>query len=517
MTAALKPRYDFIVCGSGSSGSVVARRLAENPDADVLLVEAGGDDNVADVIAPGRWTANFGSERDWGFRGEPNPSINNRSIAYTMGKVLGGSSSINVMAWIRGHRDDWNHFATEAGDPAWDYESVLDIYRDIEDWHGTPDPAYRGRGGPVFVQPPRDPHPLALATLDAAKATGTAVYPSANGRLMEGTAGAALGDLRIRNGQRESVFRSYTFPVMDRPNLTVLTHALVQRVVVEGGKAVGVEIRHQGASRRIDADAEVVLSLGANNTPKVLMLSGIGDHDELSRVGIPVRQHLAGVGRNLQDHVAFDCMWEYREPQPPRNNAAEVVVLGETVSGLTHPDVFAWQVEVPYATDETAARFGLPAAGWTFHAALAHPKSRGRVRLGGPDPTDPVRIEANTLSDPDDVKKAIACVQWCREIANSAPLRPYVKREVMPGNLGGADLEEFVRDAATTFFHQVGTAKMGRDATSVVDGNLKVYGVENLRVADGSIMPQITATNTMAPCVVIGERAAQILRQAHRL
>jgi choline dehydrogenase len=517
LTAALKPRYDFIVCGSGSSGSVIARRLAENPDVDVLLVEAGGDDNVPEVVAPGQWTANLGSERDWGFRSEPNSHINNRSIMYSTGKVLGGSSSINVMAWIRAHRDDWNHFATEAGDPAWNYESVLDIYRDIEDWHGAPDPAYRGSGGPVFVQPAPDPHPLALATLDAASATGIPVYPSANGRMMEASTGAALGDVRIRNGQRESVFRSYTFPLMDRPNLTVLTHALVQRIVVEGGKAVGVEIRHRGASRRIDAGAEVVLSLGANNTPKVLMLSGIGDQDELSRVGVPIRQHLPGVGRNLQDHVSFDCMWEYRDSQPPRNNAAEVVLLGETESGLTHPDVLAWQVEVPYATDETAARFGLPAAGWTFHAALTHPKSRGRILLGGPDPTDPVRIEANTLADPDDVRKAIACVQWCREIANSAPLRPYVKREVMPGNLKGAELEEFVRDAATTFFHQVGTAKMGRDAMSVVDGDLKVHGIENLRVADGSIMPRITATNTMAPCVVIGERGAQILKKAHRL
>src|SRR6202012_2284101 len=169
-----------------------------------------------------------------------------------------------------------------------------------------------------------------------------------------------------------------------------------------------------------------------NNTPKVLMLSGIGDQGELSHNGIRVRQHLPGVGRNLQDHVAFDCMWEYREALPPRNNACEVVLLGETVSGLTHPDIFAWQLEVPYATDETASRFGLPAAGWTFHAALAHPKSRGRIRLGGPTRADPVRIEANTLAEPEDVKKAIACVQWCREIGNSAPLRPYAKREGMP-------------------------------------------------------------------------------------
>lgn len=190
------------------------------------------------------------------------------------------------------------------------------------------------------------------------------VHASANGQLMEGTTGAALGDVRIRNGQRQSVFRSYVFPLMDRPNLTVLTRALVQRIVVDGDKAVGVEILYNGLSRRVDAGAEVVLSLGANHTPKVLMLSGIGDQDELNRVGIPVRQHLPGVGRNLQDHVAFDCVWEYRDALPPRNNACEVVALGATESGLTHPDVFAWQVEVPYATEETAARFGLPEAGW---------------------------------------------------------------------------------------------------------------------------------------------------------
>jgi choline dehydrogenase len=517
LTAALKPRYDFIVCGAGSSGSVIARRLAESPDVDVLLVEAGGDDRSASVVVPDKWTTNFGTERDWAFRSDANPRINNRSIMYSMGKILGGGSSINVMVWIRAHRDDWNHFAAQAGDPAWNYESILDLYRRIEDWHGTPDPAYRGIGGPVFVRPAQEPNPLALATLDAARATGIAVHESANGRLMESTTGVALADVRIRNGKRESIFRSYTFPFMVRPNLTVLTHALVQRVLIKDGKAIGIEISHDGAIRQIDAGAEVVLSLGAINTPRVLMQSGVGDEEELSRLGIPVHQHLPGVGRNFQDHVAWDCIWEHRKPHPPRNNAAEVVMLGETMSGLPHPDVFAWQVEVPYATEETAARFGLPESGWTFHAALTHPKSRGRIRLSGPKPTDPVRIEANTLAHPDDLRKAIACMEWCREIGNSRALAPYVKREVMPGNLKGAELEEYMREAASTFFHVTGTAKMGRDEMSVVDGNLKTYGVDNLRIADGSIMPQIPITNTMAPCVVIGERAAQILQTAHRL
>jgi choline dehydrogenase len=517
LTAALKPRYDFVVCGAGSSGSVIARRLAENPDVSVLLVEAGGDDDAPDVVVPDRWVANFGSERSWNFVTTPNPQLNYRSVPWAMGKLLGGGSSINVMAWARGHRDDWDLFAEEGRDKSWSYESVLDIYRSIEDWHGAPDPAYRGSGGPVFVQPAPDPNPLAPAAIDAARSVGIPTYPHPNGQLMEVAAGAAIGDVRIRNGKRESVFRSYTFPLMDRGNLTVLTHALVARVLFKGATAVGVELVHRGTAHQIAATTEVVLSLGAINTPKVLLQSGVGDEDELRRFNIPTVRHLPGVGCNLQDHVAFDCIWEYRKAESPRNNMAEAVVFGQTTAGLSHPDVFAWQVEVPNSTPVNVSQFGLPDAGWTLLGAIANPKSRGRVRLSGPNPTDSPVIDANLLSHPDDMKAAIACVQWCREIGNAAPLRPYVKREVMPGNLKGAELGNFVRNAATTFHHQSCTAKMGHDEMSVVNGKLEVHGIENLRIADASIMPQITIGNTMAPCVVIGERAAHLLKERHDL
>jgi choline dehydrogenase-like flavoprotein len=359
LTSELKSHYDFIVCGSGSSGSVVARRLAENPDVSVLLLEAGGDDVVPSVMEANQWPMNLGSERDWSFQGEPNPRVNGRSIPFSMGKVLGGGSSINVMVWARGHKSDWDFFASEAGDPAWSYESVLNIYRRIEDWHGAPDPKYRGTGGPVFVEPAPEPNPLAPATV--------------------------------------------------------------------------------------------------------------------------------------------------------------AIFFWKSKSGLLSPDLFACQAEVPKSSVENAARFGLPAAGWTLFGAVAHPKSRGHLRLTGPNPLDPIQIEANTLCHPDDLKAAIACVELCREIGNSAPLRPFVKREVMPGNLKGAELENFIRDAATSYWHETCTAKMGRDPMSVVDGNLKVYGIENLRIADGSIMPRVTTGNTMAPCVVIGERAAETLKAKHKL
>jgi choline dehydrogenase len=516
LAAELKSHFDFIVCGSGSSGSVVARRLAENPEVSVLLLEAGGSDDVPSVIEAAQWPLNLGSERDWGFKDQPDPHLNGRSILLSMGKVLGGGSSINVMAWARGHKNDWDFFAHEAGDSAWGYESVLDIYRRIEDWKGAPDPQYRGTGGLVLVQPAPDPSPIAPAMVEGARSVGIPTFESHNGRMMESGGGASILDVRIHKGKRLSAFRSYTFPYMDRPNLTVLTAALVTRVTLEGKRATGVEIAYDGKSVRIGAAAEVVLSLGAIHTPKVLMQSGIGDASELQRLGIHTVQHLPGVGRNFQDHFGIGCVWEYQRPLPPRNNGGEATFFWKSNPAFETPDLQTCQIEVPFCSAETAARFNPPAASWTLYGSVVRPKSRGRIRLTGPDPQDPVRIEANMLSHPDDMKAAIACVELCREIGNSAPLQAYTKREVLPGNLNGAALEQFIRDEVETYHHQTCTAKMGRDSMSVVDAHLKVYGIDNLRIADGSIMPRVMTGNTMAACIIIGERAAQMLQADQR-
>ncbi len=513
----LRSQYDFIVCGSGSSGSVVARRLAENPDVSVLLLEAGGSDEVPSVTEAARWFENLGSERDWKFVDQPNPHLKGRSMPLSMGKVLGGGSSINGLGWARGHKNDWDFFASESGDTAWNYESVLKIYRRIEDWQGAPDPTRRGTGGLAFVQSAPDPNPIAPAMVEAARSIGMPTFDSNNGRLMESDGGASILDLRVRDGKRLSVFRTYTFPYMDRPNLTVLTNALVTKLILSGKRATGVEIAFNGQIQRITAGLEVVLSLGAIHTPKVLMLSGIGDQTELQRLGIPVVQHLPGVGQNFQDHFGIGCVWEYQHPLPLRNNAGEATFFWKSDPGLDTPDLQTCQGELPFCTPETAAKFNPPAASWTLFGGVVRPKSRGQIRLTGPNPDDPVQIEANTLAHPDDLKAAVASVEFCREIGNSAALRPFTKREVIPGNMGGAALEDFIRDAAATYFHQTCTAKMGRDSMSVVDAQLKVYGIENLRIADGSIMPRVTTGNTMAPCIIIGERAAEALRNEHRL
>ncbi|MDB5447420.1 MAG: glucose-methanol-choline oxidoreductase [Phenylobacterium sp.] len=511
LAADIRPFYDFIVCGSGSSGSVVARRLAETGEASVLLLEAGGTDDVPSVRDPGQWPANLKTERDWGFEAAPNPCLNGRRLPLSMGKVLGGGSSINAMNWARGHKNDWDYFAEEAGDPSWGYDAVLGIFRCIEDWQGPRDSVRRGKGGLVYVEPARDPNPLAPAVLGAARSLGIPTFDDHNGQMMEGAGGGALFNLCIRDGRRQSVFRTYAYPCMDRPNLTVLTGALVTRVVLEGRRAVGVEFLRQGAIHRITARYETVLSLGAINTPKVLMQSGIGDELELTLAGIEVVQHLPGVGRNFQNHILVPCVWEYRTPLQPRNCGGEATFFWKSDPSLATPDLQALVAEFPFTTPEVA-HFSPPPGSWSLLPSLVRPGSRGRLRITGPKPSDPIEILADTLSDPADMKALIHAVELCREIGNSPAMSPFVKREVMPGNLAGSALENFVRDAASTVHHQTCTAKMGHDEMSVVDGRLRVYGIDNLRIADGSILPRVTTGNTMAPCVIIGEKAAEFIK-----
>ena len=513
LASELKRHYDFVVCGAGTSGSVVAARLATDPQTQVLLLEAGGTDETELVTDPNRWPMTLGSDLDWGFRTEPNPKLNGRSLLYSMGKVLGGGSSINVQTWSRGHREDWDFYAEESGDPSWSYRAVLELYRSrIEAWAGSPDPDYRGASGTVHVQPAAEPQPFAFALLEGAESLGLQRFPNPNGRMMEGAGGCAVLDETVHNGKRQSIFRSYMYPLMAQPNITVLTGALATRIRFDRHRAAGIEFQYQGKAHYAEAIREVILSLGAIHTPKLLMQSGIGDEAELKRAGIPVLQALPGVGRSLHDHVAFGLVWENagkRGPQIPRSQTS---CFWKTRSALGAPNFYVYSHGGPDFTPENAAKFKTPPACWSLAAGM-RPNSRGSLHLTGSNPDDPVSIDPNYLADPQDLKDLLHAVGLAREIGNAPDLRPFTGREVAPGPINGAELDQFLRDGLVSHWHQSGTAKMGRDAMSVVDGKLKVHGVDGLRIADASILPRVTTGNTMAPCVVIGERAAALLRR----
>jgi choline dehydrogenase len=450
----------------------------------------------------------LGSERDWAFPTRANPHLNGRALLCSMGKVLGGGSSINFMAWSRGHRNDWDGFAEAAGDPAWNYNSVLGIYRRIEDWQGEPDAIRRGSGGEVFVQPAPNPNPIATAMVEAASSIGIPAFADQNGAMTEADAGTALTNVRIRDGKRLSVFRSYVYPWMDRSNLTVLTGALVTKVRFDGRRAIGVEVVRDGKVEHFQAGSEVVLSLGAIQTPKVLMQSGIGDTEQLRSLGIGVVQHLPGVGANLQEHVLLGgCVWEYARPDQFRGSGGEATFFAKSDPALATPDLQAFVIDGPFLSAELSGNAPAGPA-WSITPGLVRPHSRGQVRLTGAKPTDPVDIDLNILSEWVDVRAAMECVSLCREVGNAPAFRSLTKCEAYPAPVGDVELEAFVRNAAVPFWHYTCSAKMGRDDMSVVDGNLRVYGIDGLRIADGSIMPNVTTGNTMAPCVIIGERAA---------
>jgi choline dehydrogenase len=518
LRGSLRATYDFIVCGSGSSGAVVARRLAENPDVSVLLIEAGGRDNVPEVEMAAAWPMNLGSARDWGFTALPNPHINGRAIPMSMGKVLGGGSSINVMLWARGHKSDWDYFAAAACDPAWNYDSVLAIYREIENWQGTPDPARRGRDGLLYITPPIEPNPVATAMLDVATGLGIPVFDDVNGAMMEGPGGGAYFNLRIRDGRRQSIFRSYTFPLMNQPNLTVLTGTLVTRVLIERRAATGVECLLDGKLHRFGASQEVILSLGAIHTPKVLMQSGVGDAETLKSLDIRLVQHLPGVGANFQDHIMVtSCIWEYPEPVAPRGNGGEATIFAKSTPELDSPDIQLFQIQFPVPTPELAARRSIPAGSWGIFPALLRPRSVGRLRLTGAKPEDPIQIDSQILSDPADLTALRRCVELSREVGNAQALRGFVKQEIMPTALAPAAMDDFIRDGVSTIWHQSCTAKMGQDDMSVVNSRLKVYGIDHLRIADASVMPRVPLANTMAPSVIIGEQASRAIVRERRL
>jgi choline dehydrogenase len=518
-TRALKRAYDYIVVGAGSAGCALVGTLAKrDPSAQILLLEAGGWDKAESVNNPGLWFTNLGTKRDWGDVAIPSPGVNNRAIPEHTGRVIGGGSSINATIWARPFKADLDHWAEESGDKRWGYKHGLELFKGAEDWQGKPNRKYRGTGGPVWVQPSADPLPLASAALDGMREVGLPVLDDLNGKREVTGNGFGYMNQIIKDGRRQSMARAFLYPVLKRDNVTVLANTQVNRVVLRGKTAVGVECVRNGRKRVIRARAEVILSTGGFNTPKLLMLSGIGKAAHLRDHNIDVEVHSPEVGDNVQDHILHGgCLYESPTPIQPRNSAANVSGYYKTDPSLELPDVSLVQIEIPYASEVIAAQYAPPPNTWALCAGLVAPKSRGTVRLASANPAKRPVVDMKFLSHPDDVAALERSIAIARSVAASAAMKPHVVREVAPGKtLVGAELTDFVRNGATTYFHSSGACRMGKDDRAVVDAELRVNGVNNLRIADSTIMPRIVAVPTMPACVLIGLRMAELLTGARR-
>ncbi len=499
--------FDYVVVGAGSAGCVVASRLSEDRNAGVLLLEAGGTNEHADVADPTKWPTLLAGPLEWGYMTAPMRHANGRIDHCPRAKMLGGCHSHNASAWVRGHPADYDHWAYE-GNPGWDWRSVLPIFKRIENWQG-PASDLRGVGGPMYVTPPERVGPLAAACREAGGEVGLKVIEDLNGESMEGI---GYFNLTIKDGRRFSVVHAYLQPARARPNLTVATDAEVHRLTFDGRTCTGVEYAAGGTRLSVRASREVILCAGAIGSPRVLLLSGVGPVDALRALGLNVVADLPGVGRNLQDHtlvggVAYEMVGDL---PPLVNNGAETTWWWKSSVSRLVPDTQPVLIEFPFATPELADR--LTPNSFTLAPSVVRTGSRGSVTLASADPSVPPTIDINYLESRADVDALVAAIGLCREMGASKPFDGLRKRELMPGNLGRAAMEEFVRNGATTYFHPAGSCKMGPDAMAVVDAQLRVHGVDGLRVADASIMPTITTGNTNAPSIMIGERAADLIR-----
>ncbi len=497
-------RAQVVVIGAGSAGAVIARRLVD-AGASVTLLEAGGPDADPAIHDPRRVIELRGSAVDWAHESVAHPAVDGRRLPYPRGRVLGGSSTINGMIYIRGHRLDYDHWAY-LGNHGWGWDDVLPLFRRSEDFDGGASELH-GAGGPWHVLSRYEPDPLHASIIEAAVAAGIPRTDDHNGERIEGVCQTHFS---IRDGRRDSTASAFLAPVTGHPGLTVLTGTRALRLLFEGDRCVGAEVVRDGVVEEVRATEEVVLCAGAFESPRILTLSGIADAGDLGRLGIDVRADLPGVGRNLQDHPLVPVIFETSRPPgdvSPGLTPMQSQLFWHSRPGLASPDLQPLALSVPLYDD---AELTGPESAFTLGAGLVRPASRGEVRVRSADPADALDIDPRNLTADADVDALVACVELCREIGAAEPLAAgWGARELHPGP--SRDLREFVRASALSYAHPVGTCRMGTGDDAVVDPELRVRGVEGLRVADASIMPVIPSGNTAAPTVMIGEKASDLV------
>jgi choline dehydrogenase len=514
--------YDYVIVGAGSAGCVLANRLSEDPDVQVLLLEAGPPDTADFIHIPAAFSALFRSQNDWDLGTGYEPGLEDRRVYLPRGKTLGGSSSLNAMIYIRGNRVDYDEWA-ELG---WGWDDLLPYFLRAEDnTRGASE--HHGVGGPLRVSDTLARTGLSQAFLDAAATRGLPANEDFNGPRQDGF---GWYQLTTRDGKRGSAAVSYLHPVMDRPNLTVETHVHVHRVLFDGTRAVGVAGSRLSELLEFRAEREVIVSAGAYLSPQVLWLSGIGRPDELALLQVPTVAEVPGVGLGLQDHPTAGFTWMFEEPVslkdaltdenlalwatqgtgPLASNVAECGGFLRTRDDLPAPDVQFHMVSAMYSQEGLLPP---PAHGFTLSACVLRPRSRGQVAVVSPDPTTKPFIVHNYFAEPEDMRSAVEGLKAVLEIARTEPLARYAHTFFNPpAGESDADIEAHIRHTAQTIYHPTSTCRMGADELAVVDPELRVRGVEGLRVVDASVFPAVPRGNTNAPTIALAEKAADVIR-----
>jgi choline dehydrogenase len=504
--------YDYIVVGAGAAGCIIASRLAQS-EAEVLLIEAGGTDELPQVSNPSIWFTNIGSALDWNFKAAPSPAVDGRSIPVAMGRVLGGGTSINAMLWVRGLAQDFDDWAYNGCD-GWSFREVLPHFKSLEDWEGGAN-EWRGVGGPVHICTSSQPHPTAQAFLGACRDMNIPILADMNGPMREG---AGYVNMSIaRDGSRASASRTFLRPNLNRPNLTLALQTQAVQLLFSQTHCSGVRLHSEGRLRDVSASREVIVTAGGIASAKLLLLSGIGDSEALRKLGIAPRLHLPGVGQNFQDHpLLFGVVFQYKGTMPPpspRSNAVEVAAYARSDSGKAVPNIKMVLMQLPVLTPESGAQFPKPPPdSFTISPALVRPSSRGTLRLASTNWQDAAILEAGFLGTDADLAATVRCIEMCRELGHQKSYDGVRTSELVPGRkLTLRECQEFARRATISFGHPVGTCKMGTDALAVVDPQLRVRGIQGLRVCDSSTMPQIITGPTNAPTQMIASKAAQMI------